>query len=109
LGACPFAERLAVVADDADATVDPGGVTFGVIVLGRTCLYGTATDNITLNAAVDAGGTVTTVQPVGGANTFTLLEGQTSGIPCPGTGTLAAIGEDGGLAGAAARSQSGSG
>lgn len=69
---------------------------FEVIVAGRTCRYGTATDSMT-TAAQLSGSEVTNLVPVEGRNTMNLLEGPTPGelFGCPLTGRYGAAPEDG--------------
>jgi hypothetical protein len=66
---------------------------FWIEVMTRRCIYGTRTDNITLSAAVNAGGEVTTLTPVAGRNVANLLEGPPGEfLGCPSTVTLSGEG-----------------
>jgi hypothetical protein len=63
---------------------------FDIIAIGVTCRMGTATDNVTGSAALNATGEVTSLAPVGGRNTANLLEGPGGGefFGCPSSGVL---------------------
>lgn len=62
------------------------------IVFGLTCSYGTATDNLTFSAALNAAREVTELSPVVGRNRGHLLAG---GEFCPGELSLVSAGGDG--------------
>ena len=63
---------------------------FDIIAVGNRCFFGTATDNITFSAALNAAGEVTSLAPVSGRNTANLLEGPGGGefFGCPSSGVL---------------------
>lgn len=65
------------------------------VISGITCDYGTATDNITLAANINAASEVTELSPVAGRNTASLLEG---GAFCPATGSMNSAAGDGRVA-----------
>jgi hypothetical protein len=66
-------------------------IRFQVIVTPVSCTgdYGTPTDNITGAATVEAGRAITSLAPVAGRNTVTLVTGS---LFCPGSGTLVGTG-----------------
>jgi len=65
---------------------------FNIIAFGATCRYGTATDNVTGRAALNAAGEVTNLQPLAGRNIANLLNGPEI---CPPSGELNAAATDG--------------
>jgi hypothetical protein len=67
--------------------------TFWVATFGARCTYGTSTGNMTFSANLTAG-EITTLTPVAGSNTASLLEG---GGLCPGSVSLLSEATDGTL------------
>jgi len=66
---------------------------FQITVLGIICKYGTAVDNLTFSAVMNAAAELTNLVPLTGRNIAHMLEGDVR--QCPATATLIASNQDG--------------
>lgn len=72
------------------------GVIVEILGSRRTCLYGTATDNLSYELGLGNEGLATTLMVIEGRNVAHLLEGSTAGLTgCPGELRLIMAAEDG--------------
>jgi hypothetical protein len=86
VGRLPVIEAIDVLLRDARFKVQ-------IPIFTTICLFGTAADNITGRVVREAGGGITTLAPIAGRNTATLVaELGTSGL-CPRTGTFGGTGD----------------
>ena len=59
-----------------------------VMGISARCRYGNATDNVNGSAAREASGGITSLAPVAGRNTASLVEGLLNSVLCPGSMSL---------------------